>query len=169
MQASPRAENRASSGKGKARLLFARFLADLLDQRFTIPGTSIRIGLDPIIGLVPGIGDALSNLAGSAILIVGAQLRLPKIILLRMAINIGLNMLIGAIPVFGDLLSIWFRSNVRNVQMLERYATGENQAATPGDWLFVIGVIAGLLLLLIGILVALVWLMQEIGGLISVH
>jgi len=81
-------------------------LAELLDQRFTIPGTSIRIGLDPIIGLIPGIGDTLANLAGSAILVIAAQLRLPKIVFLRMGWNIALNTLIGAIPLVGDIFPI---------------------------------------------------------------
>jgi hypothetical protein len=100
------------------RLFFVRFLADLLDQRFTIPGTSIRVGLDPILGLIPGIGDALANIAGSAILIVAVQLNVPKIILIRMGLNLAANALIGAIPVFGDIFSIWFRSNAKNAELL---------------------------------------------------
>jgi hypothetical protein len=98
----------------RSRILFARFLADLLDQRFTIPGTSIRIGLDPILGLIPGIGDALANIAGSAILLIAAQFNVPKIILIRMGLNVAGNALIGAIPIIGDIFSIWFRSNARN-------------------------------------------------------
>lgn len=150
------------SSDAAPRLVFARFLAELLDQRFTIPGTSIRIGLDPIIGLIPGIGDTLANLAGSAILLIGAQFHLPKIVLLRMALNVALNTLIGAIPVVGDLFSIWFRSNVRNAQLLERYATRQGQGVATGDWLFVIAVVAGLLLLLIGVLVGLGWLIRRL-------
>ena len=142
--------------------LFARFLAELLDQRFRIPGTSIRIGLDPIIGLIPGIGDTLANLAGSAILFIGAKANLPKVVLLRMALNIALNTLLGAIPFIGDLFSIWFRSNVRNVQLLERYASQHRQSAATTDWLFVLAVIGGLLLLLIGVLVGLGWLFQRL-------
>jgi hypothetical protein len=61
------------------RILLARFLAEWLDHRFTIPGTSIKIGLDPILGLIPGIGDAIANLAGSAILLIAAQYQVPKI------------------------------------------------------------------------------------------
>src|ERR1041385_5448337 len=83
------------------RLWLARFLADLLDQRFTIPGTSIRIGLDPIISLIPGVGDLIANLAGSAILLVAAKLGVPKIVLIRMGLNIAINASIGAIPLFG--------------------------------------------------------------------
>lgn len=141
---------------------FARFLAELLDQRFTIPGTSIRIGLDPILGLIPGIGDMIANLAGSAIILIAAQYRLPKIVLLRMGLNVALNAMIGAIPVFGDIFSIWFRSNVKNSQLLERYVGAEGQASTFGNWLFVSAVIIGIVLLLIGTFVATVWLIKQV-------
>ena len=144
------------------KVLFARFLAELLDQRFTIPGTSIRIGLDPILGLIPGIGDGLANIAGSAILFIAAQYRLPKIVILRMALNIALNAMIGAIPVFGDIFSIWFRSNVKNVQLLEYHLSAEDRASTFGNWIFVIGVIVGIILLLIAILFATVWLIKQV-------
>jgi hypothetical protein len=142
--------------------LFARFLAELLDQRFRIPGTSMRIGLDPIIGLIPGIGDTLANLAGSAILFIGAKANLPKVVLLRMALNIALNTLVGAIPFVGDLFSIWFRSNVRNAQLLERYASQPRTSAATTDWLFVFAVIGGLVLLLIAVLIGLGWLIQRL-------
>jgi Domain of unknown function (DUF4112) len=144
------------------RIAVARFLADLLDQRFTIPGTSIRFGLDPVLGLIPGIGDAIANLAGSAILLIAAQYRLPKIILLRMGLNIAFNALIGAIPVVGDIFSIWFRSNVKNAQLLERYVSAERQAPSAGDWIFVLAVILGIVLLLIGIFVVLIWVVKQV-------
>ncbi len=148
------------------KLWFARFLADLLDQRFTIPGTSIRIGLDPIISLIPGIGDLLANLTGSMILIVAAQLGVPKVVLVRMGINIAINTIIGAIPIFGDIISIWFRSNVRNVALLERYIGRPSKKVELGDWLFVVLLIAGLLALLGGIVVAGVWLFKQIWELL---
>jgi hypothetical protein len=147
------------------RLWFAQFLADLLDRRFTIPGTSIRIGLDPILGLIPGIGEVVANLTGSIILLIAAQYRVPKIVLLRMGLNIALNAMIGAIPVFGDIFSIWFRSNVKNAELLKRYALRQsNRAATGGDWLFVVGLIVGILVLLGGTLLALVWLIKQTGN-----
>jgi hypothetical protein len=144
------------------RIALARFLAELLDQRFTIPGTTIRFGLDPILGLIPGIGDALANLAGSAILLIAAQYRLPKIILLRMGLNVAFNALIGALPIFGDVFSIWFRSNVKNAQLLERYVSAERQSPTAGDWAFVVAVIFGIVLLMIGIFVILIWLVKQV-------
>ena len=148
------------------RIRFARFLADLLDQRFTIPGTSIRIGLDPIISLIPGVGDLLANLTGSLILIIAAQLGIPKIILLRMGINIATNALIGIIPIFGDVFSIWFRSNVKNVQLLERYLGGQSKRAVVGDWVLVILLLAGLLALLGGLVVAGLWLFKQLWNLL---
>jgi hypothetical protein len=160
-------ESSAPRPTAAKRLSFVRFLADLLDQRFTIPGTSIRIGLDPILGLIPGVGDALANITGSAILLIAAQFRLPKIVLLRMGLNVALNAIIGAIPVFGDIFSIWFRSNVKNAQLLERYATTETPRAGPNDWLFVAGIIAGLVLLVLGILVGLAWLVRGLASTVS--
>lgn len=150
------------SSYSSQRSLLAKFLAEWLDQRFTIPGTSIRIGLDPILGLIPGIGDMIANLAGSAIILIAAQYRLPKIVLLRMGLNVALNAMIGAIPIFGDIFSIWFRSNVKNAQLLERYVSAEGQASTFGNWLFVSAVIIGIVLLLIGIFVITVWLIKQV-------
>jgi Domain of unknown function (DUF4112) len=144
------------------RLRFARFLADLLDQRFTIPGTSIRIGLDPIISLVPGIGDLLANLTGSLILIVAAQLGVPKVVLARMGANIAINTVLGAIPIFGDILSIWFRSNVRNVELLQQYLGRPAKRAVLADWLLVIALVVFLVALLAAIVLLGVWLTRQL-------
>lgn len=155
-------ERPARDAPASRRLLLARFLAELLDRRFTIPGTSIRFGLDPVLGLIPGIGDTLANLTGSAILLIAARYGVPKIVLLRMAFNIAINTLIGAVPVFGDIFSIWFRSNVKNVHLLERYAVAEDRQAETGDWIFVAALIGGLLLLLGGMIAGLVWLLSAL-------
>jgi len=154
----PEIVSRSRDDIAAQRLWIARLLADLLDRRFVIPGTSIRIGLDPILGLIPGIGDLLANLTGSMILVIAAQFKIPKIILLRMALNVAANSLIGAIPIFGDLFSIWFRSNLKNVQLLERYAADPSARSRPGDWLFVVVLVAALLAMIFAILAGLVWL-----------
>jgi hypothetical protein len=145
-------------------LRFARLLADLLDQSFTIPGTDIRVGLDPILDLIPGAGDVIANLAGSLILVIAARLRVPKIVLARMGLNVALNALIGAIPVAGAVFSIWFRSNAMNAALLERYAAAEGRSATLSDWLFVVGVIALVVLIAGGAVAALVWLVRALLG-----
>jgi Domain of unknown function (DUF4112) len=146
-----------------SRLRFVRFLADLLDQRFTIPGTSIRVGLDPILGLIPGIGDTLANIAGSAILLIAVQLNVPKIVLIRMGLNLAANALIGAIPVLGDIFSIGFRSNARNAGLLERYAGSDPRRAGVEDWLFVAAVISAVVLIGCGIIMAIIWLIAWLG------
>ena len=148
------------------RLWFAKFLADLLDQRFTIPGTSIRIGLDPIVSLIPGIGDLLANLTGSLILLIAAQLGVPKIALARMGINVGINTILGAVPIFGDVISIWYRSNVRNVELLERYLARRSKRVELSDWLFVIGLIVGLLVLMGALVVVAISLFKQLWSLL---
>ncbi len=74
--------------------------------------------------------------------------------------------MIGAVPIFGDIFSIWFRSNVKNVQLLERYLSAEERASTFGNWIFVIAIVAGIILLLIGILVATVWLIKQLWNVV---
>jgi Domain of unknown function (DUF4112) len=145
----------------------AKYLANLLDRRFTIPGTSIRIGLDPIVGLIPGVGDAIASLAGSVILVLAAQSQLPKIVLVRMSLNIALNGIIGAIPILGDLFSVWFKSNVRNVELLERYAVEDRRTSTAGDWLFVIGLLLGIAFVFIGAVVGVVWLIARVWEIVK--
>jgi len=126
----------------------AKALGQLLDSSLTIPGTSIKFGLDPLIGLIPGIGDIISNAIGSSLLVFATKAGVPRIVILRMSLNIAINMAIGAIPGIGDLFSIWFKSNVQNAQLLHRHC--QRTASTPNlsDWVYVGSIIIGLLLLL---------------------
>jgi hypothetical protein len=140
----------------------AKYLAEILDRRFTIPGTSIRIGLDPILGLIPGVGDAIAGLAGSVILVVAAQSQLPKIVLIRMSLNIAINGMIGAIPILGDLFSVWFKSNVRNIELLERYAVVNRRTSTAGDWIFVVGLLLVVGLVIAGAVAGIIWLIMTV-------
>ena len=140
----------------------AKFLADLLDRRYSIPGTSIRIGLDPIIGLIPYVGDAIVSFAGAFILVVAAQSQLPKIVLIRMSLNIAINGMIGAIPILGDLFSIWFKSNVRNLDLLERYAARDRRLSTVGDWVFVVTLLLGIAFVVVGTVLGIIWLLTRV-------
>ena len=101
----------------------AEFLAKILDTTVRIPGTRIYVGLDPLLGLIPGIGDMLANLIGTVILILAARLQVPRIVVARMSLNLLINGTIGAIPILGDLFSIWFRSHARNAVLLREAAT----------------------------------------------
>ena len=143
-------------------LAAARLLAQILDRSIRLPGTDLRLGLDPLIGLIPGFGDAVASLAGSMILLLAAHLQVPKIVLVRMSVNIALNGVIGSIPVFGDLFSLWFQSNVRNVALLERHVTATERASTLWDWAFVVGLFAGIFILFAGTVAGMVWVVQLI-------
>ena len=104
----------------------AKVLAYVLDECITIPGTNIKIGIDPLLGLFPGIGDAISAILGTIILNDAARKGLPKWVLGRMAGNILLNALVGAIPIIGDIFSALFKSNARNYALLQKYSSKAN-------------------------------------------
>ena len=100
----------------------AKALARVLDTAVGIPGTRIRVGLDALLGLIPGAGDALSAALSGYIILAAARAGASRPVLVRMVGNVVLDTLIGAIPVLGDLFDVAFRSNVRNVALLERLA-----------------------------------------------
>ena len=118
------------------RLLVLRHGASLLDSVFTIPGTNIRLGLDPILGLIPGLGDLVSPVYTLAILAQARELGLPRVVQLRMILNVAIDALFGIVPVLGDLFDIVWKANDRNMVLLEQHAY-EVQRPAPGDWLFV--------------------------------
>ena len=126
----------------------AQALGQLLDASLTIPGTTIKIGLDPLIGLIPGIGDFISNAIGSSLLFLATKAGVPRIVILRMSLNIVINMVVGAIPVIGDLFSIWFKSNLHNAQLLHRHCQTTVPVTTLIDWVYVSGLVIGIILLL---------------------
>ena len=88
----------------QARLAALRRLAELLDSAFIVPGTTYRIGLDPIIGLVPWVGDLVSPVFTIALLWQARDVRVPKVVLARMIFNAAVDGIIGAIPFAGDLV-----------------------------------------------------------------
>jgi hypothetical protein len=93
-------------------------VAWLLDSAIPLPG-GYRIGLDGLIGLVPGLGDVVAALLSSYIVVEAARLRVPASVLLRMGLNVALELIIGAVPVAGDLFDFAFKANERNVRLLE--------------------------------------------------
>ncbi len=137
-------------------------IAKLLDSAFVLPGTSIRIGLDPLLGLIPGFGDVLSNLIGSSLLFLATRLGVPRIVIFRMALNIFINMALGIIPGIGDLFSFWFKSNIRNSQLLRRYGQAYPPSSTMADWVYVVSLIVGMIALLLGVVMALLWIIAKI-------
>ena len=112
-------------------------LAHLLDDWFRIPGTSIRFGLDGIIGLVPWLGDVLAGLA-SCILIVAAWFRgVPYVTLARMVVNLGIDVVVGSIPLLGDIFDIAWKANRRNYALMTRHLQQPHRH-TWKDWVFIL-------------------------------
>lgn len=131
------------------------FVARLMDSAFNVPGTRIRFGLDPILGLLPGLGDTLTGIISLALIVQSARAGVPNIVLARMAANAFLNSAVGSIPVVGDVFSFWFKSNVKNYELLQKHA-GTRKTSTAKDWVFVVGLLFGLILMLV-LLVAGAW------------
>ena len=95
----------------------------MLDSAIGLPGPSIRIGLDPIIGLVPGAGDVITASMSAYLIVVAARAGAPAPVLVRMVANILVDTGLGAVPIVGDLFDVAFKSNVKNLRLLERLAT----------------------------------------------
>ena len=147
----------------RGRALFSNenldLLAHVLDDWFCVPGTSLRFGLDGILGFIPGLGDLLAGLA-SCILIVAAWFRgAPYITLVRMIANVALEVAVGAVPFLGDAFVIFWKANRRNYALLVRHIDQPHRP-TWGDWMF-LGVLAVALLAVflapLVVLVALLW------------
>jgi hypothetical protein len=123
------------------RLDALRRISQLLDSAFTVPGTRWRVGLDPVLGLVPVFGDLVSPLFAIGMLWQARELGLPKVVQLRMIFNVAIDSLVGLVPVAGDLFDFAWKANNKNLALLERHAYEEHRASA-GDWIFVILMIA---------------------------
>jgi hypothetical protein len=120
---------------------FIALMARLMDDMFVIPGTNIRFGLDPLIGLLPAFGATASATVSLVLIALSARRGVPKIVLTRMATNVLINAALDSVPVVGDALSIFYRSNSRNYELLQKHA-GKARPSTTGDWLFLLGLLA---------------------------
>lgn len=144
-----------------------RRLAFWLDAGIAVPGTSLRLGLDPVLGLVPGVGDAAGAILGAWILIEALRLRASRATLGRIAANIALDAVVGAVPVVGDVFDVVWKANLKNVALLERHAM-DPAGAGRSDCLFVMLLVGGVAVLCGGLLVAGVllttWLIRATHG-----
>lgn len=127
-------------------------LSRYLDGLFRIPGTDWRFGLDSLIGLIPNVGDTVTSLASFYILFAGVRYGVPKITLLRMAFNIGIDYLVGMVPFIGDAFDFFWKSNQKNMDLIRTRATRHGEGKTS-DYIFVLGIIGVLILLLIASIV----------------
>ncbi len=121
-------------------------LARILDARFRIPGTQIRFGVDALIGLLPGVGDLISLFISGHIISVARKHGASNYVIARMMLNSGIDVIIGAIPFVGDLFDIGFKSNQRNLRLLQQhFGEGRHNGSAARVIIPVVIVLAGLL------------------------
>ena len=128
-------------------------LSQLMDNQFKVPVLGWRFGLNAIIDLIPEFGDIATTIVALYVLVSAVRYRVPKITLLRMGVNIAIYFVGGLVPFAGDLFAVWWKPNIRNLNLLRRRATvsaDEAKRARASDWLFVALIIGTLLALLFG-------------------
>lgn len=142
---------------GPDDLQAVRQIAWLMDSAISIPGTRFKVGLDALIGLVPGFGDAVGMLVGSYLVMIGARAGVPRAVLLRMVANVGVDAAVGAVPLVGDVLDVAWRANAKNARLLEQALTEPERTRRSSVWTLVGLVLAVVLIGVAGFAVA-VWL-----------
>jgi hypothetical protein len=136
-----------------------------MDDMFRVPILGSRVGLDPLLGLIPGLGDTITSLVSFYILVAAVRYRVSKITLLRMGVNIAIDYVVGSLPVVGDVADAWWKSNRMNLDLLRKRATVSAADARSGrmsDWLFVGGIIVGLVALAIASAAISIYLLVKI-------
>lgn len=135
--------------------------ADLMDRRFTIPGTDIRYGIDSIIGLIPGVGDWLGGIAAMYFPVQAVYRDVSLPVIIRMFINILVDILIGSIPILGDIFDLAWKANIKNAKLLNQYQHEPKATQTKSRWLNW-SVLIVLALLTVSLLILIGWIIAEI-------
>ncbi len=139
-----------------------RSMARVLDDLVAVPGTRWRVGLDPILGLLPGVGDAVTGSVAAYAIVVARRLGAPPSVLVRMAGNVVLDLVAGSVPLVGDLFDFGWKANRKNVRLVERYAV-QPEAVKRSS-----GLLVGLLIaFLVGAVVAMGWAVVAVVRLLS--
>lgn len=121
---------------------WAEHLVRLMDDGFRVPGTQLRVGLDAVLGLLlPGIGDAAGALSSMALFGLALRRKVPRAVLLRMALNTGVDALVGAIPLLGDWFDLTWKANRRNLILIEQATRIPATSRRLGDWLLVAAIL----------------------------
>lgn len=133
----------------------AHILAKYLDELLRVPGTNVKIGLDPILALIPGVGDTVASGAGVIILLEALRSGISIPVFLRMTLNMGLNFLVGLIPGAGAVASVFIKSNSRNLRLLTTWQEGHKDQVKRSTLRFYVGIF--LLIAMILLFIAIGW------------
>ena len=131
-----------------AKLDRLRRISRVLDNAIPVPGTKLRLGLDPILGLLPGGGDMITGGISAYIVVEAARMGIPREVLLKMVGNIVVDSFAGTIPVLGDLFDVGWKPNLKNIELLEKHL--QITETTKSDKLFIIGLILLLTVIVLG-------------------
>ena len=154
---------RALTPEVARRLEALRSLKGWLDEAFRVPGTGLRFGWDPLIGLLPYAGDVITALMSGAIVLQAHHMRLPRVVQLRMLGNVAIDFVAGAIPFIGDAADFFWKSNKKNFAMLELHAY-EVRPPSTGDWLFVSAILVAIVVVALVPLAVMYWIGSALFG-----
>jgi hypothetical protein len=138
----------------------------LLDNSIPIPGTRFRLGIDQLIGLVPGIGDLIGGVLSLYIIVQAHRLGAPRSLLARMGWNVAVDTIVGEVPILGDLFDIGFKANVRNLALLDAYFQRPSDVRRSSRWTLAL-IVLGLVLLTVGAVALAVVLVHALSGLLQ--
>jgi len=112
--------NKEIEEQNEEKLLRLKLLGNRLDEIITIPGTKYKIGVDPIIGIFPVIGDLLGSIISIYIIYSGSKMGVSSQVIAKMSINLGIDFTVGLIPVFGDIFDMGWKANKKNIELIEK-------------------------------------------------
>jgi hypothetical protein len=135
----------------------------LLERAIRVPGTDIRIGLDPILGFfLPVVGDWVGGIVGVYVVLASIRHGLPKSVITRMVFNVAVDFMAGSVPVVGDLFDFAWKSNTKNLRLLNKYASGK-RTSVWSDWAWVLILLGILALLMIGLVGFAIYALKSTG------
>ena len=147
-------------------LVALRKFAFYMDEAFTVPGTSFKVGIDALLGLIPGVGDVIGGVLSTAIVVGALRHRVPARIIARMVLNIAIDLFFGAIPVAGDVFDFLYEENMKNMRLLEKH---RDRRRPPRSFAAIAFVAACIVLLIItlsvlfvaGVLAVVFWIIGQ--------
>jgi hypothetical protein len=143
-----------------------RLVSVVMDRLIRIPGLKKRLGLNPVVDLIPGFGDLAAALVSVSVLIYGIRRGVPKILLGRMALNVLINEVVGIVPVVGSIFAFWFTANTRNYQLIREHLDKPHRP-TKGDKIFVSLILGLIVLVIVGGVFATFMILRELAKLLA--